>query len=68
MSGLSPLTIVNPAKRISLQGGAAFQIQVPCGFCAACRKSKHDEYYLRAFYEGKSCFDAGGFMQAVTLT
>lgn len=68
MSCLSPLTIINPTKRISLQGGAPFQIQVPCGTCAACRRSKHDEYYFRAFYEGKLTFDVGGFIQAVTLT
>ena len=68
MSCLHPLTVINPSKRISLNGGAPYQLQVPCGSCANCRHSKHDEYFFRAFYQGKSTFDKGGFMQAITLT
>lgn len=68
MSCLRPLTIINPTKRLVLDGGAPFEIQVPCGSCPNCRQSKHDEYYFRSWYEARSTFDNGGFVQAVTLT
>ncbi len=68
MACLSPLQIVNPTKVLSLDGGAPYLISVPCGHCAACRKTKHEEYYFRAYYQGLSTLNKGGFIHMHDLT
>lgn len=68
MACASPLSIVNPSKVLSLDGGTPFVLSVPCGKCSKCRQTAHDEYYFRSYYQALSTFHKGGFVQAVALT
>lgn len=65
---LSPIRIVNPAKRLSSFGGQRAVIYVPCGQCADCKTQKHLEWYSRAYYQAKGTLDEGGFIYFDTFT
>ena len=65
---LSPLTIRNPTRAISLNGGQPLQLQVPCGKCADCVRSKRKEWYFRTYYEVQNTFNKGGYVYFDTLT
>lgn len=65
---LRPISLYNPKKNLSLYGGIPFKIEVPCGSCAECEKSKQQEWYFRAYYESKYTFDNGGYIYFDTLT
>lgn len=47
----SPITIINPCKYVSVHHRDRFLIQVPCGKCAECQKSKSLEWNYRTYYE-----------------
>lgn len=47
----SPITIINPCKYVSVNHRDRFLIQVPCGKCAECQKSKSLEWNFRTYYE-----------------
>lgn len=46
-----PITIINPCKYVSVHHRDRFLIQVPCGKCAECQKSKSLEWNFRTYYE-----------------
>lgn len=47
---LSPITIINPSKYVSLQYRHRYLLQVPCGHCAECATNKANEWYYRSYY------------------
>lgn len=47
----SPITIINPCKYVSVHHRDRFLLQVPCGKCAECQKSKSLEWNYRTYYE-----------------
>lgn len=65
---LAPIKLYNPKKRVSLQGGHLFEIEVPCGECAECQENKKNEWYFRTYYEAQSTFDTNGYVYFDTLT
>lgn len=65
---LNPHNIITPAKRIWLQGGQPFLVQVSCGHCAECNSAKSQEYFCRSYYQAQETFDKGGYMLFDTLT
>ena len=65
---LNPIKLVNPKKRISLQGGQLFSISVPCGKCAECKKAAQSEWYFRTYYEAQDTYDSNGYVYFDTLT
>lgn len=64
---LKPLKIRNPTSYISF-GGQPLMLNVPCGHCADCKKSKRLEWHFRSYYEFESCVRNGGYIYFDTLT
>lgn len=65
---LSPIFITNPTHYLAVDGHEQYKTSVPCGKCAECRQHKHDEWYLRAFFQSKYCLSHGGYVYFDTLT
>lgn len=65
---LSPVSIINPSKYVSLKFRDRYIIQVPCNKCAECQENNSAEWLYRAYYEFKECLSAGGFVAFDTLT
>ena len=64
---LSPITIPNQSKYLSLRYRDQYLMSVPCGHCSECQKSKSNEWYLRSWFE----FDrlpSDGYVLFDTLT
>lgn len=65
---LRPISLINPARKISLVGGQRYRLEVPCGQCAECKKATQDEYSFRSYYQSKYTYDLGGYVYFDTLT
>lgn len=65
---LSPITIVNPTKYISLAHRDQFLLQVPCGHCAECSSVQSSQWFYRSWYEFNDCLNNGGFVYFDTMT
>lgn len=65
---LSPITIINPCKYVSLKYRERFLIQVPCGQCAQCMTNKSNEWYFRSYYHSLDTLSNGGYIVFDTLT
>ena len=66
----SPISIINPCKYVSVNHRDRFLIQVPCGKCAECQKSKSLEWNYRTYYEFIRTFEESpsNFVYFDTLT
>lgn len=65
---LSPVSIINPSKYVSLKFRDRYILQVPCNHCAECQEKNSAEWLYRAYFEFKECLSAGGFVAFDTLT
>lgn len=65
---LSPVTIPNQSKYISLSHADSFLFQVPCGECAECQQTLSNQWYYRAWYEFNDLESTGGYVLFDTLT
>lgn len=63
-----PIKIRNPTEHIMLQGGQLLSMQVPCGKCAECLKTKRNEWYFRSYYQVQETLNKGGYILFDTLT
>lgn len=65
---LSPISIYNPARVVSLKHRDAFRLQVPCGKCAECQTNKSREWHFRTYYEFLKTIRHKGYVLFDTLT
>lgn len=65
---LNPIRLYNPAKKINLNGGQRFQIDIPCGQCAECREARRTDIYFRSYYECEYTWSKNGYVYFDTLT
>lgn len=65
---LSPITIPNQTKYISLRHRDQFLMQVPCGHCAECQRTLSNQWYFRSYYEWIDVEKSGGYVLFDTLT
>lgn len=65
---LNPIRLYNPARKINLNGGQRFQIDIPCGQCAECREAKRTDIYFRSYYECEYTWSKNGYVYFDTLT
>ena len=67
---LSPITILNPNKYISLNYRDRFLLQVPCGQCAECQSQNSNSWQFRTYHEFVECLSSGRnhFVMFDTLT
>ena len=65
---LSPITILNPTKYVSVRYRDRFLMQVPCGKCAECLTNKSNEWNYRIYRHSLDYFQKGGFVHFTTLT
>ena len=64
-----PITIINPSKYVDIRRNDRFLLQVPCGQCAECQKSKSQEWNYRTYYEFLRTFEEyNGYCYFDTLT
>lgn len=65
-----PISIINPSKYVDIHRKDRFILQVPCGKCAECQKTKSLEWNFRTYYEFLRIFELGGdnFAYFDTLT
>ena len=64
-----PITIINPSKYVDISRNDRFLLQVPCGQCAECQKSKSQEWNYRTYYEFLRTFEEyNGYCYFDTLT
>lgn len=63
----SPLTILNPRKKLSISHGGFKNLRVPCGHCPDCDRNKGDSWILRCTAELQD-LPVGGFALFDTLT
>jgi len=66
----NPITIINPCKYVSVYHRDRFLVQVPCGKCADCQKSKSLEWNYRTYYEFLRTFEenSSNYVYFDTLT
>lgn len=62
-----PIIIKNRTRRYE-EGVTKVFLQVPCGHCADCEKSKQDEWFVRSFFEYERVTSSGGAVWFPTLT
>ena len=65
---LSPITIPNQTKYVSLRFRDRFLQQVPCGVCSECQQLNSNQWYFRTYYEWLDVQKAGGYVLFDTLT
>lgn len=65
---LSPITIINPTKFVSLDYPQPYFLDVPCGQCSECQGLKSGEYYFRCYHEFLDTVSSGGYALFDTLT
>lgn len=65
---LKPITIRNPTRAVYRHGGQQLLMQVPCGKCAECVKSKRIEWYFRSYEQINNTLKHGGYVLFDTLT
>ena len=65
---LSPITIPNQTKYVSLRHRDPFLMQVPCGTCAECQATLSNQWYYRAYYEWLDLQRSGGYVLFDCLT
>lgn len=65
---LSPIKLINPASKISLNGGQRYYLEVPCGQCAECREARRTDMYFRTYYECLRTWMFNGYVYFDTLT
>lgn len=65
---LNPIKLINPASKISLNGGQRYYLEVPCGECAECREARRTDMYFRTYYECLDTWNANGYVYFDTLT
>ena len=64
-----PITIINPSKYVDISRNDRFLLQVPCGQCVECQKSKSQEWNYRTYYEFVRTFEEyNGYCYFDTLT
>lgn len=56
---LNPINIINPTRRF-VNGVSQYRLNVPCGCCKECEKTKQDDWFVRAFFEYKRVKALGG--------
>ena len=67
MSCLHPIHIRNTSKVLEFVG-TPFEMDVPCGHCAECKKQMQSEYYFRAYYQAMDTLARKGYVYFDTLT
>lgn len=65
---VSPVSIINPTKYVSLRYRDPYLLQVPCGKCVDCQTRNSNEWLYRTFFEFRDCLASGGFVYFDTLT
>lgn len=65
---LNPIKLINPASKISLNGGQRYYLEVPCGQCAECREARRTDMYFRTYYECLNTWNHNGYVYFDTLT
>ena len=68
MTCLKPIKLRNPTLRIAKCGGTPLYIEVPCGKCAECKKTKRMEWNFRTYHQVTDCVFHGGYVYFDTLT
>lgn len=64
---LTPITIPNQTKYVSLRHRDKFLMEIPCGRCSECERTNRNQWYYRAFYEWQG-LPNGGYVLFDTLT
>ena len=65
---LSPRSIVNNTKYVSLLHKDKFVMEVPCGVCAECQTTMANQWYYRTYYEWSQTEMYKGYVLFDTLT
>lgn len=65
---LRPLHIYSPAGNFSSNLSQRYSLQVSCGNCHDCRRTRKDQWFARAYYHTKNIISSGGFIYFDTLT
>lgn len=65
---LTPISIVNPNKYVSLKYRDLYLLHVPCGKCAECQSQLSAQWMYRTMQEFNDCISSGGFIYFDTLT
>lgn len=65
---LRPLHIFSPAGNFSSNLSQRYSLQVACGSCHDCRRTRKDQWFARAYYHTKDIIRSGGFIYFDTLT
>lgn len=65
---LRPLHVFSPAGNFSKNLSQRYSLQVACGTCHDCRRTRKDQWFARAYYHTKDIISSGGFIYFDTLT
>ena len=65
---LKPVKIHNRSLTIGQNDWTQYELTVPCGQCAECKKLIRDQWYLRSYWQAKYTFDQNGYVLFDTLT
>lgn len=65
---LSPISIPNQTKYVSLKYKDRFLMQIPCGHCAECQQTLSNQWYYRSWYEFTELEQVNGYCLFDTLT
>lgn len=68
MDCLTPISILNPSKFISLDYCEPYVQYVRCGKCANCQETLSKEWYFRSYYEYQDTIKKNGYMLMDCLT
>ena len=65
---ISPVSIINPSKYVSLHYRDSYLLSVPCGHCVECQQTNSNQWFFRAYQECQDLQRDGGYIYFDTLT